>query len=194
LISSLHGRLESMSADFAVINVGGVGFQVFMPTTALSALGSPGNEVKVYTHLHVRDDNLSLFGFLTADELWLFQTLIGVTGLGPRLALAMLSALNTEQITMAIATSSEAMLTMIPGIGKKVANRIILELKDKIGAGWIATPAAQIAQENTDVLAALTSLGYSAAEATKAVATLPTDSPLDLEEKIKLALQYFGSK
>jgi Holliday junction DNA helicase RuvA len=183
-----------MSADFAVINVGGVGFQVFMPTTALSALGSPGNEVKVYTHLHVRDDNLSLFGFLTADELWLFQTLIGVTGLGPRLALAMLSALNTEQITMAIATSSEAMLTMIPGIGKKVANRIILELKDKIGAGWIATPAAQIAQENTDVLAALTSLGYSAAEATKAVATLPTDSPLDLEEKIKLALQYFGSK
>ena len=94
---------------------------------------------------------------------------------------AMLSSLSAEQITMAIATGSSDMLVMVPGIGKKVATRIILELKEKIGAGWIATPAAQIAQENTDVLAALTSLGYSAAEATKAVATLPADTPLDLE-------------
>ena len=194
MISSLQGKLESLGSDCAVINVGGVGFQVYMPTTALSSLGAPGNDVKVYTHLHVREDNLSLYGFLSTDELWLFQTLIGVSGLGPKLALAMLSALNTEQITMAIATASTDMLTMIPGIGKKVADRIILELKEKIGAGWIVTPATQLAQENTDVLAALTSLGYSAAEATKAVATLPPDAKLSLEEKIKLALQYFGSK
>ena len=83
---------------------------------------------------------------------------------------------------------------MIPGIGKKVANRIVLELKEKIGAGWITTPATQLAQENTDVLAALTSLGYSAAEATKAVATLPAAPDLSLEEKIKLVLGYFGGK
>jgi Holliday junction DNA helicase RuvA len=194
MIASLSGRLESVSGDGAIINVGGVGFKVSMPTTALSALGTPGKEVKVFTHLHVREDNLSLYGFASAEELWLFETLLGVTGLGPKLALSMLSTLSPEQITMAIATGSTDMLDMIPGIGKKVAHRIVLELKEKIGAGWIAAPATQIAQENTDVLAALTSLGYSAAEAVKAVAALPADQDLNLEEKIKLALQYFGSK
>lgn len=192
MISSLNGKLESLGSDWAIINVAGIGFQVYMPTSALSTLGSTGDEVKLYTHLHLREDNATLYGFTSADELWLFQTLIGVSGLGPRLALAMLSSLNTEQITMAIATASTDMLTMIPGIGKKVANRIILELKEKIGAGWIVTPATALAQENTDVLAALTSLGYSAAEATKAVATLPPTTDLSLEERIKLALQYFG--
>lgn len=194
MIASLNGKLESVSGDGAVINVGGVGFQVSMPTTALSALGTPGSEVKVYTHLHVREDNLSLYGFASAEELWLFETLLGVTGLGPKLALGMLSALSAEQITTAIVTGSTDMLSMIPGIGKKVAHRIILELKEKIGAGWVVTPATQIAQENTDVLAALTTLGYSPTEAVKAVANLPADRELDLEERIKLALQYFGSK
>jgi len=194
VIASLHGKLESLGSDWAIVNVAGIGFQVYMPTSALSTLGNPGDEVRLYTHLHLREDNVALYGFTSADELWLFQTLLGVSGLGPRLALAMLSALSTEQITMAIATASTDMLTMIPGIGKKVANRIILELKEKIGAGWVVTPATQLAQENTDVLAALTSLGYSAAEATKAVATLPTTTDLSLEDKIKLALQYFGGK
>jgi Holliday junction DNA helicase RuvA len=194
MIASLSGKLESVSSDGAIINVGGIGFEVYMPTTALSALGTPGNDVKVYTHLHVREDNISLYGFTSAEELRLFETLLGVSGLGPRLALVMLSALSPEQITLAIATGSTDMLDMIPGIGKKVASRIILELKEKIGAGWVITPATQVAQENTDVLAALTSLGYSAGEAVKAVATLPLDATLNLEEKIKLALQYFGSK
>ncbi len=194
MIASLSGKLESVDGDGAIINVGGIGFRVAMPTTSLSSLGKPGTDVKVFTHLHVREDNISLFGFASAEELWLFDTLLGVTGLGPKLALAMLSALSPEQITMAIATGSTEMLNMIPGIGKKVASRIVLELKEKIGAGWIATPATQIAQENTDVLTALTSLGYSAAEAVKAVAALPADEKLDLEEKIKLALQYFGSR
>ena len=95
---------------------------------------------------------------------------------------------------MAIATASIDVLTMTPGIGKKTASRIILELKEKIGAGWVITPATQFAQENTDVLAALTSLGYSVAEAARAVATLPPTTDLNLEDKIKLALQYFGGK
>ena len=194
MIASLEGKIESLGSDQAIINVGGIGFQVFMPTTALTSLGIPGDDVKIYTHLHLREDNVSLYGFASPEELWLFETLITVSGLGPRLALAMLSALSPEQITTTIATGSIEMLEMIPGIGKKVANRIILELKEKIGAGWIATPATEAARENTDVLAALTSLGYSAAESVKAVATLPADDSLDLEEKIKLALQYFGSK
>jgi Holliday junction DNA helicase RuvA len=194
MITSLQGKVESIGGDRAVINVGGIGFMVFMPTTTLSALGKPGDEVKVHTHLHVREDNISLYGFGSAEELWLFETLLGVTGLGPRLSLAILSSLSPEQVTMAIATGSTEMLDMIPGIGKKVANRIVLELKEKIGAGWAITAGVPAAQENTDVLAALTSLGYSAAEAVKAVAALPDDPKLNLEDRIKLALQYFGGK
>ena len=119
MIASLSGKLETVSGDGAIINVGGVGFRVAMPTTALSALGNPGSEVKVFTHLHVREDNLSLFGFASADELWLFETLLGVTGLGPKLALAMLSAMNVEQLTMAIVTGSTDLLTIVPGWAKR---------------------------------------------------------------------------
>jgi holliday junction DNA helicase RuvA len=194
MIARLQGKVESVGGEGAVINVGGVGFKVFMPTSDLTVLGKPGQDVKVYTHLHVREDNISLYGFGTSEGLWLFETLIGVTGLGPKLSLALLSAMSPEQITMAIATGNADMLDMVPGIGKKVANRIILELKEKIGAGWVITPATQVAQENTDVLAALTTLGYTAGEAVKAVTALPDDPKLKLEEKVKLALQYLGSK
>ena len=194
MIAGLHGKLESVGSDWAIIDVGGIGFQVYMPTSTLSSMGAIGEEVKLYTHLHLREDNAALYGFASTDELGLFQSLIGVSGLGPKLALAMLSAMSVEKLTMAIATGSTDLLIVTPGIGKKMAERLILELKEKIGAGWITTPAAQLAQENTDVLAALTSLGYSVSEANRAVATLPPSSDLSLEERIKLALQYFGGK
>ncbi len=183
-----------MGSDGAIINVGGIGFQVHMPTSTLSRLGTVGEEVRLYTHFHLREDNATLYGFASAEELGLFQTLIGVSGLGPKLATAMLSAMDVEKLVMAIATANADLLAQIPGIGKKMANRLVLELKDKIAAGWITTPAAQLAQENTEVLAALTSMGYSASEATRAVATLPPTSDLPLEEKVRLALQYFGGK
>ncbi len=194
MIASLSGKLESLNSDAAIINVGGVGFKVYMPTSSLTTIGTTGSEVKVYTHTHVREDNIALYGFPTTEELWLFETLLGVTGLGPKLSLAMLSALTPNQVTMAIATGNVDMLDMIPGIGKKVASRIILELKEKIGAGWVITAETQVTQENADVLAALTALGYSAAEAVKAVAALPTEGKLKLEDKVKLALQYLGSR
>jgi len=195
VIASLHGKLESLGSDWAIINVGGIGFQVYMPTSTLAAVGTTGEEVQLYTHFHLREDNATLYGFASPDELGLFQILIGVSGLGPKLALAMLSAMDAEKLTMAIATGSADLLTAVPGIGKKVADRLILELKDKIGTGWITTPAAaQLAQENADVLSALTALGYSVTEASRAVATLPPSSDLSLEEKIKLALQYFAGK
>jgi len=158
----------------------------------MSTLGAVGEEVKLHTHLHLKEDGATLYGFGSADELRLFQTLISVSGLGPKLALAMLSAMNVDQLAMAIATGSTDLLTTVPGIGKKMADRLILELREKIGAVVITTPAAQIVQENVDVLAALTSLGYSVTEASRAVATLPPSSDLSLEEKVKLALQYLG--
>ena len=194
MIASLRGILESLGNDGAIINVNGIGFQVYLPTSTLSELGAIGKEVMLYTHLHLREDEATLYGFASADELRLFQTLIGVSGLGPKLALAMLSAMNIEQITMAIASGNAKLLTVIPGIGKKMADRLVLELKDKVGAGWVTAPAAQLAEENAEVLTALTSLGYSISEATKAVASLPPSSDLSLEEKIKLALGYFGGK
>lgn len=194
MIASLQGKLESLSSDGAVINVGGIGFQVYMPTSTLSTLGTIGEEVKLHTYLHLREDNVALYGFASTDELGLFQNLISVSGLGPRLALAMLSAMNIEKLTMAIATSSADLLTEVPGIGKKMANRLILELKDKLGAGWITTPSAQLAEEHAEVVAALTSLGYSVSEATRAVACLPADSKLSLEDRVKQALAYFTTK
>ncbi len=194
MIAGLNGRLESLGGDGAIINVGGIGFRVYMPTSTLSSLGKIGDEVHLYTHLYLREDNATLYGFATDDELRLFQTLLGVSGLGPKLALAMLSAMSLDKLTMAIATASTDLLTIVPGIGKKVADRLVLELKDKIAAGWVTTPAAHLAEANTDVLAALTSLGYSVAEATRAVATLPPSSDLTLEERLKLALQYFTAK
>lgn len=194
MIASLRGRVESLGSDWAIIDIGGIGFRVYMPTSTLSTLGTAGKEVKLHTHLHVREDNLTLYGFASDEELELFNTLMDVSGIGPRLALAMLSAMSAGQLVTAIATGSIDLLTAIQGIGKKTASRIVLELKDKVGAGLLAVPAAQVAQENTDVLAALTSLGYSVAEASRAVATLPAGSKLSLEEKVRLALGYFGGK
>ena len=194
MIASLHGRLESLGSDSAIITVNGIGFQVYMPTSTLSTMGTIGKEVHLHTCLVLREDSVALYGFAETEERELFQTLMSVSGIGPKLALATLSTMSVEQVSTAIATGSVDLLTVVPGIGKKTAQRLILELKDKISAGRLAAPAAQLAQENTDVLAALTSLGYSVAEASRAVATLPPSPDITLEEKVKLALQYFGGK
>ncbi|MFC1945552.1 Holliday junction branch migration protein RuvA [Chloroflexota bacterium] len=194
MIASISGVLESVGTDSAVIRVGGIGFRVFLPTSVIGGLGATGTEVKLHTHLHVREDNLTLFGFATAQELFLFDTLLTVTGLGPRLALALLSALGAEQLSMAIVTCNTALLTITPGVGKKVAERIILELKEKIGASWVITSTnGEIPRESAEVLAALTSLGYSVAEAQKASSMVPANESLSLEDRIKLALAYFST-
>jgi Holliday junction DNA helicase RuvA len=192
MIAGLQGKLQAIGSNGAIINVGGISFQVYMPTSTLSTLGAVGEEVELHTHLYLREDNATLYGFATDEELVLFQTLTTVAGVGPRLALAMLSAMSVEKLTTAIASGSAELLSEVPGVGKKMASRLILELKGKLAAGGLVP--AELAEENTDVLAALTSLGYSVREATRAIAALPQDPKLSLEEKIKLALQYFGGK
>jgi len=194
MIASLKGKLEALGNDWAVVDVGGIGFQVFMPTPTISQLGAIGGEVQLYTHLHLREDNVALYGFASSGELELFKTLINVSGLGPRMALAMLSSMDTEQLVIAIASGNTELLTSIPGIGKKMASRLLLELKDKIGAGLVSAPMVELAQENADVMAALVALGYSTSEASRALVSLPGDQKLNLEEKVRLALSYFGSK
>ena len=192
MIASLTGVIDAISKDSMIVNVDGIGFKVAVTTSVLSELGVVGREVKLYTHFHVREDDMSLFGFSSLDEMRLFETLISVSGLGPKTGMAMLSAMSADQVAMAIASGSVEILTTIPGIGKKTADRLILELKDKVGGVMISTPAGRAAQENADVVTALVSLGYSVPETTKAVSALPTGKKLSLEEKVKLALQYLG--
>jgi Holliday junction DNA helicase RuvA len=192
MIASLEGIVDAVSKDSMIVNVNGIGFKVSVTTSVLSELGVIGREVKLYTHFHVREDDMSLFGFSSVDEMKLFETLISVSGLGPKTGMAMLSAMSADQVAMAIASGSVEMLTTIPGIGKKTADRLILELKDKVGGVMISSPTGRAAQENADVVSALVSLGYSVQETTKAVNALPSGKKLMLAEKVKLALQYLG--
>ena len=194
MIASLRGILESVGTDWAIIDVHGIGFQVFMPASTLSSLGTRGKEVYLNTHLHLREDNVTLYGFATAADKELFQLLMSVSGIGPKLALSILSSISTQQLSLAIGTQNADLLTIVPGIGSKIANRMILELKDKIGSVLLAGPISKGAQDNTDVISVLTALGYSVVEAARAAANLPNNKKLNLEEKVKLALQYFQQK
>jgi holliday junction DNA helicase RuvA len=191
MIASLHGKLEMMNGNSAIINVNGIGFLVHLPASSLETLGNIGQDARLLTHMVVREDNIALYGFGSAGELELFQVLIGVSGVGPKLALSILSSMSVEQVCTAITSENINLLTSIPGIGKKTANRLVLELKDKISAGLVSIPAAQTAPDYAEVIAALTSLGYSISEASRAAATIPP-SVSSLEDKIKLALQYFS--
>jgi holliday junction DNA helicase RuvA len=194
MIAGVKGVIEAIGSNWVILDVGGISFQIFLPTSTLSTLGVVGQETHLHTHLHVREDNLTLYGFGSAREMALFETLITVKGIGPKLGLAMLSGMDVEQVTLAIASGDSNLLTAIPGIGKKTAERIVLELKDKVGGSWMLTQDLESVQGNSEVVAALTSLGYSVAEATRAVAALPSQGKLSLEEKIKMALKSFGEK
>ena len=191
MIASLRGTVEAISSDYAVITLGGIGLQVFMPGSTLTSLKGVGQQARVFTQMVVREDAILLFGFGTEEELKLFQLLQGVSGFGPKLALTLLSAMNAEELVSAIAGGSLEILTSVPGIGKKLAGRLILELKDKISAGAASVRLIPTGEGDGDVIGALLSLGYSAAEASRAVASLPRDAKLSVEDKIKLALGYF---
>jgi len=186
VIAGIEGVLKSRGEDWAVVDVGGVSFRIQAPASTMKKLGSPGSRVQLSTHLHVREDNLSLYGFSSAEELELFELLINVSGIGPRTALAILSTFSPERFEAAIARGDTETLSSVPGVGKKTAARLALELKgkfEKAGVQWLSS--------HDDVRAALISLGYTAAEANAATANLPDSPELSLEGKIKLALQHF---
>jgi len=193
MISSLRGLLAAKGTDHIVVEVGGVGIKVFVPTSLLDSLGDPGQEIYLATHLHVRENELALYGFTSAEGLELFEMLLRVSGIGPRTALSIMSFLATETLKEAIAKGDVASLTRIPGIGKKTAERLVVDLRDKVGAmiGAGATPFVGITAAEAEVIAALTTLGYSVMEAQGAVRALP-DEKMDLEEQVLLALRYLG--
>ena len=192
MIAGLHGTLESRGANWAIIKVGGVSIQVYMPASTLSTLGAIGAEVHLHTHLHFKEDNLALYGFASQQELELFQMLIGVTGVGPKASLAMLSAMYANDLALAIATGNVDLLDQVPGIGKKMASRLVLELKGKLESVGVA--AAVLGEGNAEVIAALVSLGYSPSEAASAVAAIADSPDLAIEDRIRLALQHFAAR
>jgi Holliday junction DNA helicase RuvA len=193
MIATLQGLVTAAGNDFVVVQVGGVGFRVFVPQRLLDGYSGPGQEVTLYTHLHVRENDLSLYGCGSEEELALFELLLGVSGVGPRVALAILSHLPPERLRAALAQEDLAALARVPGIGPKTAKKLAFELKDKVAADVPEglAPVA-LAEVDTDLVAALTSLGYSVAEVQEAMRHLPRE-PLSLEEKVRLALAYFAS-
>jgi len=193
MIATLEGTLEYRGVDSVIINVGGIGFQVHVPGSTLSQLGAIKDKVSLYTHLHLREDNVSLYGFASEEELALFKNLISVSGIGPKTALALLSALNPEQLAMAITGGNVDIISQVPGIGKKIAGRLVVELKGKLEREWKGA-LLPLAAEDADAIAALTNLGYSLREATQAISSLPDSKELSLEEKVKMALQQLAGR
>ncbi len=197
MFHSLTGKLIYMSEQSFAISCGGVGFKCFATRNTLSALNGKSEDVTVFTHLNVREDALDLFGFATEQELDAFKMLIGVSGVGPKAALAILSELSPDAFAIAVASGDAKAITAANGVGPKLAQRVIMELKDKISnvsfvsEQSVATSAAVNAVNNmsntSEAIAALTALGYSQSEASVAVSKLSPD--LSVEELIKGALK-----
>ncbi len=194
MIAAVTGILEGRSPDSVVINVGGVSLAVFVPATTGRAIGEIGDRVVLYTHLHVREDVLALYGFAHAAERDFFERLLTVSGVGPKAALALLSALPLADLEAAIARGDVEHLTRIPGIGPKTAARLMLELKGKLDLSRALAAPGSAARTNAEVLAALTNLGYPLAAAQEAIQSLPPDPSLSSEERIRLALRYFARR
>jgi Holliday junction DNA helicase RuvA len=187
MIASIRGTVQQSGDTWVVIEIGGMGMKVSVPAP-LAARARPGGILALFTHLLVREDALALFGFETPDQLAFFELLLGVSGIGPKVALALLSHFSIETLQQAVARGAPDRLSGIPGVGKKTAEKIVFHLKDKLaseagagGAGWSET--------DTEVIAALTSLGYSIVEAQSALQGIPADAPPDAESRLRLALQ-----
>jgi holliday junction DNA helicase RuvA len=195
MIASIHGVLEARRADHAIIRVGGFSLRIFTPSSTLSHLGEVGAEVTLHTHFQVREDGMALFGFASAEERDAFEQLITISGVGPKIALALLSTMDASTFYRAIADEDITRLSLAPGVGKKLAGKLVFELKGKLpaltatGGAASGTPSGKL---QTEVLEALMGLGYSASEAQAALARIPQDRPMTLEEQITFALRSFA--
>jgi Holliday junction DNA helicase RuvA len=197
LFAYLKGSLANKYNDYLVVEVNGIGYRVFTALSTLESIGSVGDEVKVFTHLYVREDNISLYGFCTEEELGMFELLIGVSGVGPKVAISVLASMTPSRFSLAVITDDVKTLTKAQGIGTKTAQRIILELKDKIkkeqltAKDGIETDKEDMGKEGSRVseaISALMILGYTSLEAQKAVMSVYSED-IDLEVIIKNALK-----
>ncbi len=188
MIAGLKGRIERKLVDAALVDVGGVIYRVNTSGATLEDIGDAGEDVRLFTYLYVREDQLALFGFASPDELRLFETLIGVSGVGPKLALSILSRVRPEALELAINGENAELLATVPGVGRKTAARLILELRGKIvpsSGGQLSVPS----RDDAEVVEALRSLGYTTAEAHGALVRVPRDSELTVEDRVVAALR-----
>ncbi|HRJ74817.1 MAG TPA: Holliday junction branch migration protein RuvA [Anaerolineales bacterium] len=190
MIATLHGQISHIEDNALIIEVGGVGLRVFVPAP-LRTRSKAGEMLFLFTHLQVREDALTLYGFESQADKDLFHTLLGVDGVGPKVALSVLSSMTLDAIQRAIFADEGDLLSKVPGVGKKTAQKMALHLKDKLKPTDALAKVAALADYDSEVLAALTALGYSVVEAQAAIQSLPKDAPTDVEERLRLALAYF---
>lgn len=191
MIANLEGTVAAVGSNHVIVTVGGVGFRVYVPDNVLHQVSGPGAHIRLFTHLYVRENEMALYGCTTHEELEVFHLLLGVSGIGPKMALTTLSFLSPERLRVAIAKEQVDVLAQVPGVGPKTARRVIFQLKDKLALGPLEA-APTLTDQEAEVIAALTALGYSIVEAQTAVQSVPRDSELSIEERVRLALAYFG--
>lgn len=198
MISYIKGELAEVSEDMIVVETAGIGYNIRVPASILAGLPAMGCPVKIYTYFQVREDAMQLFGFLTRDDLDIFKLLLGVNGVGPKVALGVLSVLSADDLRFAILSDDVKAISKAPGLGPKTAKKVILELKDKLSLEEafekkishneaVGTSAASSARD--EAVQALVALGYSSSDALRVVRSLAGTEDMDVEEILKLALR-----
>jgi len=192
MIARLSGTVWSVGDGHIVIRAGGIGLHVHVPSGVLAQLDGVGRPIELFTHLHVRDNELALYGFRTEEELTLFKLLLSISGIGPKVALALLGTVSPDTLRQAVAQEEPRLLSRVPGIGPKTAKAIIFHLKDKL-IPTVAGTAPLMSDADAEVIAALTGLGFSLVEAQAALQSLPRDESMPVEERVRQALAYFAA-
>lgn len=198
MISYIRGELAAIETEKVIVDVGGVGYGIYMPAQALGLLPTPGSEVKIHTYLNVREDAMQLFGFLTRDDLEVFRLVIGVSGIGPKGGLSILSQLSPDSLRFAVMSGDVKAISAAPGIGKKTAEKLIIELKDKLSIEDVLNNAMQESDTafvpgnsngiQAEAVQALVALGYGNAESLRAVKRVTLENPT-VEDLLKEALK-----
>lgn len=191
MIATLHGEIQHKEDNALIVSVGGVGLRVFAAKSLVEQLNT-GEKVFLFTHLVVREQELSLYGFENAEERQLFLTLLGVDGVGPRVALSVLSTLSLDAVQRAVFSEEPELLSCVPGVGKKTAQKIVLYLQDRLKPTDVLGRVASMSDADSEVLAALTALGYSVVEAQTAIQSIPKGTSGEVEERLRTALGYFN--
>ena len=193
MIASVSGAVQSLEQGALVLEVGGVGLRVSVPDSVLEGNMTVGTGMQLWTHLLVRQDAITLYGFLEQEQLSLFDMLLKAPGVGPKLALAIISGLPVEELRMAVTQERAELLSQVPGVGIKTARKIIFYLKDKLESGGPWPEAIAANERDVELTAALTALGYSVVEVQTTLQAMGADAPEELEERIRHALQYLSN-
>jgi Holliday junction DNA helicase RuvA len=189
MIASISGNVRKIGKDYLIISVGGIGVRVYVPRTVLEDVGGIGRHMSLHTHLIVRETELTLYGFESEEDLGLFEILLGVNGVGPKVGLAILSTLSPELLKSAIMREESAILQRVPGIGKKTAERIMFQLRDKLDLTAETAAMPFVSDVDSDVIDVLTGLGFSIVEAQAALQNIPREVK-EIDNRVQLALQY----